>query len=231
MQALPGSPPRVLFEDTHLLVVDKPAGLLSQGDVGGEPSLVDWLRVHVGRNYVGLIHRLDRGTSGLLVVGKRTKAAQRLTQSLQDGSLERRYVALLWGSLSAPATWRHHLIKDERKNEVRVARPSEPGAKDAALDVKPLTRGSLPEGPVTLAEFTLQTGRSHQIRVQAAACGHPLVGDVKYGSDRARVLGRPALHSHFVSFPHPMTQERVEIKAPVPEDMKALLKRAGISQP
>ncbi|MCC7440740.1 MAG: RluA family pseudouridine synthase [Bdellovibrionales bacterium] len=223
------NPSRILFEDAHLLVVDKPAGLLSQGDAGGDASLVDWLRGYLGRPYVGLVHRLDRNTSGAIVVAKRTKAAQRLTRSLQEGALERRYLAVLWGSVAAPARWSHFLVKDPRTNEVRTAKRDVPGAREAVLLVNPLTRGLLPQGDVTVAEFTLETGRSHQIRVQSAAMGHPLLGDRKYGAERPMPLGRPALHSAAVSFPHPMSQEKVEFTAPLPEDMRALLNGAGCS--
>ena len=200
----------ILFEDTHLVVLDKPAGLLSQGDSGGEESLVDRLRTHFGRHYVGLVHRLDRNTSGLMVVAKRTKSAERLTQQLQSGELERRYVACLEGRLGQPGgeiEWKNWLLKDEARNETKAFawsdRKPHPAAKSAALRVRALKHGRFLESEVTLAEFRLETGRSHQIRVQAAFAGHPLVGDRKYG---ARLEWfRPALHSCFIAFEHPMT--------------------------
>jgi 23S rRNA pseudouridine1911/1915/1917 synthase len=92
------SPPKILFEDTHVIVLSKPAGMLSQGDISGDESLVDWLRTYLGRNYVGLIHRLDRNTSGIMIIGKRSKSANRLTESLQKGDLERSYIAIVEGS-------------------------------------------------------------------------------------------------------------------------------------
>lgn len=221
--------PTILFEDTHLMVIDKPAGLLSQGDAGGDPSLVDWLREYLGRPYVGLVHRLDRNTSGAIVVAKRTKSAQRLTQSLQKGDLQRTYLAVLEGHLPSAARWRHYLLKDADRNEVRVVKGPGGGAKEAVLSVTPLTPLSVDGTALTLCEFKLETGRSHQIRAQAKAEGFPLVGDRKYGPASAKVsFGRPALHSHQVSFPHPMSHEGVEFKAPLPEDMIALLTRAGI---
>ncbi len=202
--------PRILFEDQHLVVLSKPAGLLSQGEHTGDDNLVDWLRARFGRPYVGLVHRLDRNTSGLMVVAKRTKAAQRLTLSLQNGELVRTYQALLCGRLEAPADWRHFLQKDERTNLVRVVRASSGrGVKEARLGVRPLRIGGRPGSVLTLAEFVLDTGRSHQIRVQAAAEKLPLLGDLKYGGPSAanwgglRPLG-PALHSCELRFPHPM---------------------------
>src|SRR3954466_7112299 len=123
--------PKILFEDQHLVVLSKPAGLLSQGEKTGDENLVDWLRGYFGRNYVGLIHRLDRNTSGLMVVAKRTKSAQRLTDALQDGSLKRTYLAWVVGDLRAPTTWEHWLLKDEAKNVVRAVAKETPGAKSA----------------------------------------------------------------------------------------------------
>jgi 23S rRNA pseudouridine1911/1915/1917 synthase len=228
--------PKILFEDTHLIVLDKPAGLLSQGERTGDENLVDWLRQYLGRPYVGLVHRLDRNTSGILVVAKRTKAAQRLTQSLQEGRLERTYLAWLEGDLRAPATWRHWLKKDEAKNLVRVvsggsrsaslspsSSPKPPaGAKEAVLSIRPVDHAQWQGSPITLAELKLETGRSHQIRAQSSHEGFPLLGDAKYKS-RAKEFGRPALHSHRIRFDHPMSREWVELTAPLPADMSRLL--------
>lgn len=222
--------PSILFEDTHLIVLDKPAGLLSQGEITGEENLVDWLRQYLGRPYVGLIHRLDRNTSGAIVVAKRTKSAQRLTDQLQSGKLERSYLAWLEGTMQpGEKRWRHLLRKDEERNTVRVVRPGPPGtkiptgAKEAVLWITPLGHGKWEGRALTLAEFRLETGRSHQIRVQASAEGFPLLGDVKYGApsnSNARFqFERPALHSFQVSFDHPMSHERMTFKAPLPQDM------------
>jgi len=213
--------PGILFEDVHLIVIDKPAGLLSQGEKTGDENLVDWLRAYLGRNYVGLVHRLDRNTSGIMVVAKRTKAAQRLTQALQDGRLHRSYLAWLVGTLPAPARWSHRLEKNERTNLVRVVKKGDQAydrAKEAVLDVKPVETGVWQGHPLTLAELVLETGRSHQIRVQAAAEGLPLLGDRKYG----RELGftRVALHSHRLTFPHPMSGEEMSFEAPLPQDLR-----------
>ncbi len=211
--------PKVLFEDQHLMVLDKPAGLLSQGDVSGEPNLVDWLRERLGRPYVGLVHRLDRNTSGLMVVAKRTKSANRLTAALQKGDLQRAYLAWVHGTLAAPARWAHVLEKEERTNTVRVVR-GRPG-KQAVLSARPVRPGQWRGETVTLVEFVLETGRSHQIRVQAAAEGHALVGDRKY----ARVddgFPRPALHSYRLSFPHPMSGETMTYESELPEDLRKI---------
>jgi 23S rRNA pseudouridine1911/1915/1917 synthase len=219
------NPPfRVLFEDQHLIVLSKEPGLLSQGDASGETSLVDLLRVHFGRNYVGLIHRLDRNTSGLMVVAKRSKSADRLSEQLRSGELVRQYHAVLWGSFkdSRETLWEHHLKKDESSNEVRTVRAGSPGAKIATLRVLPVKTFAHPVSgdPVTLARFSLETGRSHQIRVQSAASGHPLIGDTKYGNRSSMGLfPRPALHSATLEFLHPISKEKMSFAERYSSDM------------
>lgn len=221
---------RILFEDSHLVVLSKPAGLLSQGEKTGDTNLVDWLRGHFGRPYVGLVHRLDRNTSGLMVVAKRTKSARRLTEALVQGKLQRTYHALLSGKLDQPEQWTHWLVKNEKTNTVRAHAFSEtdpkknqpPRAQLAKLHVRPLGPTKILNSqasitPVTWVEFTLETGRSHQIRAQASAQNLPLVGDVKYGGPP--LLNRPALHSARISFPHPMTGETMTYEDPLPQDL------------
>jgi 23S rRNA pseudouridine1911/1915/1917 synthase len=217
--------PVILFEDTHLLVIDKPAGLLSQGEETGEPNLVDWARGHVGRHYVGLVHRLDRNTSGAMVLAKRTKSAQRLTDALQKGTLTRTYLAWLIderGELGkTQRRWEHFLLKDETTNKTRALSHAAPHAKSAALLVTPQARGVWEGIPLTLAEFQLETGRSHQIRAQSAASGFPILGDAKYGKNPGS-FKRPALHSAKIEFEHPMSHERLKWEAPLPEDMRSI---------
>ena len=221
--------PKILFEDTHLVVISKPAGLLSQGEASGEANLVDWGREYFGRNYVGLVHRLDRGTSGLMVIAKRSKAADRLTETLKNGALVRKYMAVLGGELRAPAEWVHWLKKNEVTNTSAVVRSDAPGAKMARLHVTPKQayRDSGSGCIYTVAEFALDTGRSHQIRVQASEMGLPLVGDEKYRGETKKignsVLRRPALHSYWIEFPHPMTKEIIHLEDTLPSDIEGML--------
>lgn len=207
----------LLFEDPHLLVLSKPSGLLSQADKTGEPSLVDLLRVYLGRNYVGLVHRLDRNTSGIMIVAKRTKSAQRLTDALQAGKVQRSYLAWLVGELSEPVRWTHYLEKDQRTNTVRVVKKGNEG-KIALLSATPIRRALWRSQICTLAQITLETGRSHQIRVQAAYEGFPILGDRKYG--KGLDFSRVALHSHTLEFPHPMTEEILTYSVPLPKDLQ-----------
>jgi 23S rRNA pseudouridine1911/1915/1917 synthase len=214
--------PKILFEDTHLLVLSKPAGLLSQGEKTGDDNLVDWLRAYLGRPYVGLVHRLDRNTSGLMVAGKRTKSARRLTDALQQGDLKRKYLAWISGSLTKDARWEHWLLKNTSRNTTEAWRLDESHpkeAKRAALLVHPIRETKYQGHLFTLAEFELETGRSHQIRVQSTKEGHPLLGDSKYGGTRAVSFPRTALHSHWIGFPHPMSEEWMEFKEDLPADL------------
>lgn len=190
----------VLFEDANLVVIEKPAGWLSQSDKTHEPSLVDYLRQYFGRHYVGLVHRLDRPTSGLMVVAKRSKAAQRLSESLKNGELKRKYMAWVAGNLvNDEMELVHWVSKDEATNMVTATLGERPGAKRAKTLVKVIEKKS----PITLCEFELETGRSHQIRAQMAAYGAPLLGDVKYGGP-ALDPGVFLLHSSYLEFPHPI---------------------------
>lgn len=207
-------------------MLSKPSGLLSQGEKTGDVNLVDLLRQYLGRPYVGLVHRLDRNTSGLMVVAKRTKSAQRLTSALQNGELRRTYLAWLVGKLLKPQTWRHELKKNEKTNQVSVVRQ---GGKGASLWVQPRGYAQLKRTTLTLAEFELQTGRSHQIRVQAAYEGFPVLGDTKYGrSPQMTPLEvrevppflRLALHSHRLEFPHPISKEVLKFESPLPPELQ-----------
>lgn len=223
------------YEDAHLIVLNKAAGLLSQGEKKGDPNLVDELRRAWGHPFVGLVHRLDRNTSGLMVVAKRSKAALRLTEALQKGELKRQYEAWVQGHLEGTFRWQHWLLKDEAKNRVKVFREAQATAKEAVLSGRSLeTRELRPHastgadssfGAVEISrlELELETGRSHQIRAQAAAERHALVGDLKYGSNQLhsalRTLGRPALHSAHLEFRHPMSDELMTFAEPWPADV------------
>ncbi|MBN22358.1 MAG: RNA pseudouridine synthase [Bdellovibrionaceae bacterium] len=208
----------IYFEDNHLLVINKPSGLLSQGGPQGEDHLVAQLQEYLGRPYVGLVHRLDRNVSGIMVVAKRTKAAKRLTEALQSGKLCRHYLAWVHGVIETPIEWIDFLLKDSQKNKTTVVPKGTPESKKAILRGKPIKTKSIFGTQWTLLEIELETGRSHQIRVQLQHHGHPLLGDPKYGKSNFP-FHRPALHSHWIEFPHPKTQKRISFKSPLPDEI------------
>jgi 23S rRNA pseudouridine1911/1915/1917 synthase len=212
--------PTILFEDPHLIVLSKPAGLLSQGEHTGDENLVDWLRGYLGRPYVGLVHRLDRNTSGIMVVAKRTKSAQRLTLALQKDQVHRTYLGWVIGVLKNEVRWKHTLLKNSKTNTVQVVSK---GGKESILLATPLHYGEWDRVQLTLMKFELETGRSHQIRVQSAYEGHPLLGDHKYGSTpKQPSFPRVALHSFNLEFPHPMSGEIMTFEAELPADLKQI---------
>ena len=208
---------RIIAEDNHYVVISKPAGLLSQGDVSGDESIVTYFQKLWGRPYVGLVHRLDRNTSGIMVVAKRSKAAQRLTDSLQKDEIKRTYFAWVEGTPPATLKLTHYLEKNEKTNTVNVFARPKPGAKEAILTAKKVRSTQLSGKTISLLEIILDTGRSHQIRAQLAFEGFPIVGDKKYGSEMREP--RPALHSFSIEFPHPTTQEILRFEDPLPKEL------------
>jgi 23S rRNA pseudouridine1911/1915/1917 synthase len=219
----------VLFEDNHCLAVDKPAGLLTQGDATGEPTLLDWARHYLrtryakpGNVFVGPVHRLDRPTSGVVLLARTSKAAARLSEQFRDGTVDKRYWAVVEGPCPADAgEWTDTLRKDDRRNVVDVVGRATPGGREARLQFRVLGRA---RGTTTL-ELRPITGRGHQLRVQLAARGLPIVGDRKYGAATVlRALDggpRVALHAHALRFVHPTRKEAISVAAPVPADWPA----------
>jgi 23S rRNA pseudouridine1911/1915/1917 synthase len=216
----------VLFEDNHCLAVNKPAGLLTQGDATGDPCLLDEARAYLkakygkpGNVFVGLVHRLDRPTSGVVLLARTSKAAERLSQQFREGTVEKVYWALVEGrGPECDGVWEDLLRKDESRNVVEVVRPGTQGGRAAALGYTVLERSA--RG--CWLEVRPLTGRGHQIRVQLASRGWPILGDRKYGAKAGlRALdGRPrvALHAMRLTFTHPTRGEAIALTAPVPAD-------------
>jgi len=216
----------VLYEDNHCLAVNKPAGLLAQGDVTGAPNLVDEARAYLkakyakpGNVFVGLVHRLDQPTSGVVVLARTSKAAARLSAQFRAGTVGKIYWAVVEGDgPSDSGSWLDTLRKDERRNVVEVVPEGTTGGKAAALRYTVLGRSP---GRCWL-EVRPATGRSHQIRVQLASRGHPIVGDQKYGARSAlRALdGKPrvALHAHKLTFTRPTGPGAISVTAAAPAD-------------
>ena len=220
-------PMTVRYEDEHLLVVDKPAGVVthpSAGHAGG--TLVHGLLAHAiaggaDPTRPGIVHRLDRDTSGLLVVARSERAHRRLQKMLRDRLIERHYTVLVHGK-TPPALTVDRPIGRDRKVRTRQAIDVVDG-REAVTHLRLLE----PLGRVSLLEARLETGRTHQIRVHLESVGHPVVGDRVYGR-REETLGldRQFLHAARLAFPHPETGEPVEVLSPLPHDLQLALARA-----
>ena len=200
----------VLYEDNHLLVVEKPANLPSQADGSGDPDLLSILKDYIGRKYnkpgavyLGLVHRLDRPVGGAMVFARTSKAAARLSETFRAHAQDRRYLAVTEGAFDAALELTDHLLKDARTGMVRAVRAGTPGAKEARLVSRPLAA----RDELTLTDVQLFTGRAHQIRVQHAHAGHPLWGDMRYGHGKA---GRQiALWAYRLVLEHPTRHEKL----------------------
>jgi 23S rRNA pseudouridine1911/1915/1917 synthase len=215
----------IVYRDEHLLVVDKPAGLVVHPARGHREGTLSQLLAGAAAGgepeRAGIVHRLDRDTSGLLVVACSEVAHTLLQAALRDRLIEREYLALVeglpparTGTIEAPIA-RHHRIR------TRMA--VDPTGREARTHFELLQR--LPN--TSLLRLRLDTGRTHQIRVHMQAIGHPVVADPEYGTPGLLGLKRQFLHATRLSFPHPITHEPVEVTSPLPPDLRAALERAG----
>lgn len=210
---------KVLYEDNHIIVAIKPAGVLSQGDGSNSPDMLTILKAYIkekyqkpGEVYLGLVHRLDRPVSGVMVFARTSKAASRLSEQIRTRRVEKIYRCVVNGVLEGEGRLENYISKDESKNIVTVADTEMPGFKASYLDYRALAS----KDGLTLVEVKLGTGRPHQIRAQMAHSGHPLIGDQKYGKkdDRTKDI---ALEAYKLSFEHPVKREFITFEAPVPK--------------
>jgi len=226
-RAAPALAPRVLLEDAHLVVVDKPAGLTTHAAPGAPgASLASHLAAQglAGGGEAdrpGIVHRLDRDTSGVLVVARDAATLRRLQRLMRKRGIEREYVVLVHGRPPSRAGRIEAPIGRDPANRTRRAIDGV-GARPAVTHF--VLEEALPEH--SLLAVRLETGRTHQIRVHLAAIGHPVVGDPVYGPASAdgRGLGRQALHARRIAFDHPLTGERVDVTAPLPADLERLVR-------
>ena len=213
--------PEILYEDNHILVVLKEQNLASCPDESGDENLLDLLKDYLKRTYekpgnvyLGLVHRLDRHTGGVMVFAKTSKAAGRLAEQMKTGDFEKRYLTVLNGAPS-PESGKlvNYLKKNTINNMVYLSTEGTDGAKYAALDYRVLEK----RGGLALTEVKLHTGRSHQIRVQFAGIAHPVYGDMRYGGEFA-IKGRLALWAYSLAFTHPVTKERMRFLSEPPAE-------------
>ncbi len=201
---------KILYEDNHLLVVEKPIGMLTQADCTHDVDLLTLLKLYLkdkyqkpGQVYLGLVHRLDRMTGGVMVFAKTSKAASRLARQIQDKKWSKKYYAVVSGKLPLNGHLENYLYKDEQ--EVKSYVGNAKNGKLAILDYQTIGYHQ----NTSLVDVTLQTGRHHQIRVQFSHIGHPLVGDVLYGSTHQQNL---MLFAYALSFEHPISKERLHFQ-------------------
>ena len=213
----------VVYEDNHIIVVVKPQNVPTQEDESKDKDLLTMVKEYIkvkenkpGNVYVGLVHRLDRPTGGIMVFAKTSKSASRLTQEMHTGDFKKRYLAVVVGKpREKRAKLVNYLLKNARTNTVQVVPELTTNAKRAELDYVVLDDNE----KCSLVEVNLATGRSQQIRVQRKNIGCPIYGDVKYGGDKLAKGHNLALWAYELKFVHPTTKENMTFKCYPPEDI------------
>ncbi len=211
----------ILHEDNHIIVVLKPQNVPSCEDESKDENMLGIIKEYIrttynktGNVYLGLVHRLDRPTGGVMVFAKSSKAASRLSEQMREGDFEKRYFAVLVGTpKEEKATLRHYMKKNAVNNMVYVCPSTVQGAKFAELEYSVLES----KDELSLVDVRLHTGRSHQIRVQMSAIGTPVYGDMRYGGEKAK-KGYLALWAYYLSFTHPVSKERMVFRVQPPKD-------------
>jgi 23S rRNA pseudouridine1911/1915/1917 synthase len=228
-------PLTVLYDDDDMVVVDKPAGMVVHPAAGhAKGTLVNALLHHIrglsgigGTERPGIVHRLDRGTSGVMVVAKHDRAHRELARQFHDREVEKEYVALVWGAPRAGQTLDRAIGRDRRHRQKMSSRSARPRAAVTEIVAVEKLRG------VSLVRLRIGTGRTHQIRVHLSEHGHAVVGDEVYGGQRPRLpahlaplarLNRPFLHAARLAFKHPTSGQPIVFHAPLPADLQEILK-------
>lgn len=212
----------ILYEDNHLIVVNKSCSEIVQGDRTGDTPLSEtlkqWLKEKYnkpGNVFIGVTHRLDRPVSGLVVFTKTSKALARMNEMFRQGEIRKTYWAIVKNRpLQTEGELVHYLVRNEKQNKSYAYDNEKPNSQKAVLSYKLIAQSD----NYYLLEVDLKTGRHHQIRCQLAKMGCPIKGDLKYGFDRSNSDGGIHLHSRKVSFIHPVLKKTIEITAPVPND-------------
>ena len=211
---------RIIFIDNHLIAVTKPAGLLTQPDRNTDESLINQTRQWIKEKYnkpnnifLGLVHRLDRNVSGVVLFARTSKAASRLSKQFREGTPKKHYRAIVLGKLKEEHTTLVHYLRKEKSLRATVFPRETPTAKRSELSYEVIN--SLENK--SLLEVSLSTGRFHQIRAQMAFIGHPIIGDVKYGAPEPLPNQEIALYAHKLVFSHPVSNEEITLTAPEPK--------------
>ena len=212
----------VIYEDNHILVVNKTAGLLVQGDKTGDKSLVDLAKKYIkdkyqkpGEVFLGLVHRLDRPTTGVIVLARTSKALSRLSQQFKERIPKKIYRAVVSGTPEPKATLEHYLRKNSSKNKSFHYPKNTPNTKKAVLHYRSVKQLK----SYHVLDIELETGRHHQIRAQLAAVGLHIKGDLKYGAKRPNKNGSIHLHARSLTLIHPTKKEEMTFLAPTPDDV------------
>lgn len=213
----------VLYEDNHIIAVNKTCSEIVQGDKTGDTPLSEIVKAYIkekynkpGEVFLGVTHRLDRPTSGVVLFARTSKALTRLNEMFKSHEqIRKTYWAIVQGAPKVPeARLENYLTRNETLNKSFIAKPNTKEAKLAVLSYKTLVRGD----NYSLLEVNLETGRHHQIRCQLAAIGCPIKGDLKYGAKRSNPDGGISLHARQIAFIHPVSKQPICITAPVPND-------------
>ena len=212
----------VVYEDNHIIIVNKQSGEIVQGDKTGDRPLSDIVKDYIKEKYqkpgavfLGVVHRMDRPVSGLVVFARTSKALTRLNKMFAEGEVHKTYWALVKNApQKTEDTLTHWLVRNEKQNKSYAYATEKPNAKKAILKYRLIGKSD----NYSLLEVQLMTGRHHQIRCQLAAMGCPIKGDLKYGAPRSNPDGSISLQSHRVEFIHPVSKERITVEAPLPDD-------------
>lgn len=213
---------KVLYEDNHIIIINKSSGEIVQGDKTGDESLCDTLKVYLkekynkpGNVFIGLPHRLDRPVSGIVIIAKTSKALERLNNMFRTGEVKKIYWAITKNKpIVAEGELSHWILRNEKMNKSFAYKKEVAGSKHALLNYRTIALSQ----NYTLLEVELKTGRHHQIRCQLSAMGCPIKGDLKYGAKRSNPDGSISLHARYIEFIHPVSKQVIKITAPVPHD-------------
>ena len=218
----------ILYEDNHIIIVNKFPGEIVQGDKTGDTPLSEIIKQYLkekynkpGNVFCGVVHRIDRPVAGVVVFAKTSKALERLNKMLREGKIHKTYQAIVEGKPSPKeGELRNFLKSDSRINKTFISDSKDPDAKESILRYKTLITGER----YSLLEIELLTGRKHQIRSQLASIGHPIKGDLKYGARRSNPDGSISLVAKKIMFEHPVSHNLVSVEIPLPQSMQFIQK-------